>query len=133
MKFLNVYHVGGAVEFLYDMLRQRTPEQSISHRGMPSFDEHRRFVASTPYPFWCIIEVDNAWVGVIYLTHNREIGIFIHSDHRGNGYGRQAIELMREYIPGPILANINPNNVRSRTLFEKLGGKMIQVTYELAE
>ena len=38
-----------AATFLYDLLKERTPTVSISHKALPSFKEHCRFVASHPY------------------------------------------------------------------------------------
>jgi hypothetical protein len=38
--------------------------------------------------------------------------------------------LMRGH-PGEFLANVNPNNANSRRFWEKLGGRLIQVTYRL--
>ncbi|MEK9736784.1 MAG: hypothetical protein VW239_05635, partial [Candidatus Nanopelagicales bacterium] len=47
------------------------------------------------------------------------------------GHARAAVfELMRMH-PGKFLANVNPANAASCNLWESLGGKLIQVTYEL--
>ena len=40
------------------------------------------------------------------------------------------LELMRLH-PGKFLANVNPANEASRKLWESLGGKLIQVTYDI--
>lgn len=133
MYFIDAYSSTESLNFLWRLLRERTPEQSISHVEMPTFDEHREFVESKPYLFWYIISVDDRWVGSIYFTRNREIGIFILNKYQGNGYGKQAIEKIRCMYPGPIYANVNPDNARSKKLFEDLGGKQIQVTYLLED
>jgi hypothetical protein len=39
-------------------------------------------------------------------------------------------ELMRLH-PGRFLANVNPENAASRKLWEGIGGKLLQVTYEI--
>jgi len=132
MRLRDVYSLDDSVEFLYELLYERTPEQSISHKKMPTIDEHFAFFDSVPYELWMMIfNDDDVAVGSIYLTHNREVGIFIKKEHQGKGYGKNAIGLLREYSPGRLLANINPYNAKSRTMFEKMGAKMIQVTYEL--
>ena len=41
------------------------------------------------------------------------------------------IAKLRELHPGPLLANVNPANAPSHKLWESLGGKIIQVTYEV--
>ena len=138
IKLANLYKLGPTEDLigqLYLWLAQRTPEQSISHKAMPPWLQHREFVLNKPYECWyLIIEDDPAparMVGNIYLTKHQEVGIHIDNAERGKGYGTQALMLLREYIPGPLLANINPANERSIAFFVKHGAKLIQHTYEL--
>lgn len=120
------------MRLLYDLLAERTPEQSISHKDMPTWEAHRAFVGSRPYAHWYLIYVPRVRiVGSIYLTHQREIGVSIFRAHQRKGHGRAAVlELMRLH-PGRFLANVNPANAASRKLWESLGGKLLQVTYDL--
>ena len=76
MKLISVYDYPGAEEILFDLLRERTPEQSISHKSLPTRIQHRMFIGSQPYKAWYLIEVSDV-VGAIYLTYYDEIGIFI--------------------------------------------------------
>lgn len=122
-----------AAQILYDLLRERTPEQSISHRKMPTYEEHLKFVESRPYLCWFLIEVNREFVGSVYLTKQREIGIFIFRAHQGKGYAQRAVQHMRKTYPGRMLANVNPANVASQKLFERLGSKVIQWTFEIPE
>ena len=55
-------------EFLFDLLKERDPRASISHKKMPSYDEHVNFVKSTPYSKWYIIFKSEQKVGTIYLS-----------------------------------------------------------------
>ena len=48
------------VTFLYELLAERDPVANISHREMPTFDQHRKFVDSRPYKAWYLIHSDNA-------------------------------------------------------------------------
>ena len=122
---------------LYDLLKERTPEQSISHKKMPTMVEHVDFIRSNPYPHWYLIEADKTptkpveFLGSVYLTKQREIGIFIFKKHQGEGYATEAIKEIIKMHPGKFLANVNPANEPSNKLFEKLGGKIIQHTYEV--
>lgn len=122
-----------AAQILYDLLRERTPEQSISHRKMPTYEEHLKFVESRPYQHWYLIQCNGEFVGSIYLTKQREIGIFIFRAHQGKGYAQRAVQHMRKTYPGRMLANVNPANVASQKLFERLGSKVIQWTFEIPE
>lgn len=139
MMLVDVYAAPEAARVLYDLLKEREPHQSISHKRMPDFDQHSKFVASRPYAAWYLIE--NAFdarvaapvtVGAIYLTRQREVGLFIFRAHRGKGYGKKALAELRRLHPGKLLANIAPGNEGSQSFFSSLGFRHVQNTYELA-
>lgn len=103
---------------------------SISHRAMPSWSDHIKFMESKPYEAWYIIGDD---YGVCYLSKQNEIGVFLFREFRGMGYGPRAIKaLMAKHGPRRYLANVNPRNEASATVFRNLGFKLVQHTYELA-
>lgn len=116
---------------LYDLLEERQPYQAISHKEMPTFNQHTKFVQSKPYKVWYIIAGYGGRVlGSIYISKQDEIGISVFEDYIGKGVGGAAVkELMRKH-DGPFLANINPKNTASIKFFESLGFKLLQVTYE---
>lgn len=139
-----IYPVNEAIlKFLYDLLQEREDHVSISHKTMPSWDDHVNFVCSMPYRYWWIIfgeipPIDGMRqvprnVGAAYLSKQNEIGIFIKKEYQGKGYGKEAIKRIVEMFPGQrLLANISPANERSHKLFQELGFSPIQTTYELA-
>jgi RimJ/RimL family protein N-acetyltransferase len=131
MKLVDVNAEPLAKSILYELLAQREPDQSISHGVMPSFEEHCAFCDSRPHEAWYLIQVDPHYVGSVYLTKKREIGIFIFEGHKGNGFGEAAVRMLMEKHPGECLANVNPANEASSGLFQKLGGRLIQHTYRL--
>ena len=120
-----------AINLLYKWLEQRTPQQSISHKTMPSMKEHIDFILSHPYQAWYLIRVDGRYVGSVYLTRNREVGIHIDIDEGGKFYGSQALQTLRTKHPGRMLANINPQNHKSIAFFERHGARLLQHTYEI--
>ena len=61
--------------FLYDLLKNRDPIANISHKKMPSYDEHVYFILSNPYTIWYTIEYEGEKTGSIYLSKQDEIGI----------------------------------------------------------
>lgn len=123
---------------LYQLLKERPAEINISHRKMPTWDEHVAFFNSRPYQAWYLIEVDNVAVGAIYLTKpagpsraGDEIGVFLFEGARRRGYAKQAVmTLMERHGQRRYLANIAPSNAASTALFEGLGFRHIQNTYE---
>ncbi len=135
IKLIDVYSgeskcIVEAINLLYSLLSERKPHQSISHRCMPSFEEHWEFVLSRPYAQWYLIATPPLAVGAIYLTHQREIGVGVLKCHQGQGYGKAAVEALMAKHSGRFLANINPDNERSMRFFQGLGFEPIQVTLE---
>ena len=143
VRLISVYGCKDAPALLYELLAQRKPSESISHKAMPTMEEHIRFIESRPYGAWYLAEavtdlVDDVAlvtenVGAVYITRAGEIGVGILDRFKGFGYAKSAItELMRLH-PGRHLANINPANEASIALFRSLGfGGPIQITLEKA-
>ena len=120
------------VQFLYNLLDERKPVTYISHKKMPTYEEHVNFVKSSPYSKWYIIEVDGERAGSIYLTKQNEIGIFLNEGLQEKGIGSNALNVLIGKNPDlRYLANINPENKKSIKFFKKLGFTLIQYTYEL--
>ena len=119
-------------KILYQLLKERSPKQAISHKKMPSTQEHIAFINTNPYEAWYfIVNYDGYVVGSIYLSKQREIGLAIFNEYQRKGYGKIAVELLREKHAGKMLANINPDNEASIKFFTGLGFKLLQQTYEL--
>ncbi len=135
VRLVDVYRTKGADKILYALMGERGATVNISHRKMPSWNEHVRFVRSRPYQSWHLILAGRpaAAVGATYLSKNSEIGVFLFKAHRGNGYGEAAVQaLMKKHPRTPrFLANINPKNLRSIEFFKNMGFRHIQNTYEL--
>jgi RimJ/RimL family protein N-acetyltransferase len=127
---------GGILNFLYDLLKNRDPIANISHRAMPTFEQHEQFVDSKPYECWYVIFLaqdghaeDGHLIGAIYLTKNGEIGISIARHFQGRGYGKTAIRCLMSLHPRKeYLANIAPGNSKSLALFEGMGFHLVQYT-----
>ena len=118
--------------FLWELLLSRPDVANISHRTMPTWEQHIGFIHARPYHGWYLIVNNRSWVGSIYLTSANEIGLHMMPGYRGKGFGRQAVDqLIGIFGPGRYLANIAPANYRSQEFFEKRGFRQIQATYEL--
>ena len=133
LRLVDIYKAPESFEALFRLLKSRDPRANISHRKMPSWNEHVRFVRSKPHKAWYLIKTQDGVAGGIYLSKNDEIGLFIFKHYQGKGYGKKALtELMKKHTKvRKFLANISPLNARSRRFFEGLGFRHIQNTYEL--
>lgn len=118
--------------FLYDLLKQREPQANISHKEMPTYKNHVKFVMSKPYSKWYVIYYKNRKTGSIYLSKQDEIGIFIKKEMIGKGIGVEALNKLIKFNPRTrYLANVSPKNNTSMKFFKKHGFKLIQYTFEL--
>ena len=129
MRLISVYEVPGSIGILYDLLAEREPWQSISHKEMPTVNQHAAFLESMPYMGWWLIDIGEFFAGACYITKQREIGVHIFSSCRGCGYGSAAVREVMQRFPGRVLANISPQNSESEAMFERLGFSHIQNTY----
>lgn len=126
-----------ATQILWDLLVQRPAENNISHREMPTWEEHALFVRENPYADWRIIDVDRQSIGAIYLSKpgspsvpGNEIGIDIFKEFQGKGYGAQAVKMLMEmHGARRYCANTSPTNEASQALFKSLGFKLCQFTF----
>lgn len=143
MELIDVYSRRDAVLQLWQLLGERGVDDSISHRAMPGWDQHRTYVESRPYRVWKLILVDGRVAGTVYATHRNEVGVQISHACRGQGYSRQALEALMASMepleaipgvrPGEWIANINPRNRVSIGLFKSMGFKHVQNTYALRD
>lgn len=117
--------------FLFNLLAGRHWYQNISHKGMPTYDQHVEFIMSKPYAVWYVISIDGRFVGSVYLSKQDEVGIFLIDGIHGQGIGGAALANLIALHPRQrYLANINPANTESIQFFAKYGFHLIQKTFE---
>jgi hypothetical protein len=115
--------------FLYKLLKLRNPKINISHKKMPSFKEHMKFVMNRPYSKWYVIYYKKKKVGSAYLTKQNEIGIHLNTNQRI--YQDAIKQIMMKNPRKRYLANLSPQNMNGIKFFKKCGFTLIQQTYEL--
>ena len=77
MKFIDINNELNKtnLRFLYTLLKAR--EYAISHKEIPSFEEHSNFVQNHPYHKWFIVENKSKFIGSIYIHQDNDIGLDI--------------------------------------------------------
>tara|TARA_B100001167_G_C16591566_1_gene221648 strand:+ start:81 stop:554 length:474 start_codon:yes stop_codon:yes gene_type:complete len=129
--------------FLYELLKNRDPGANISHKKMPSYEEHIEFIKSKPYTSWYIIEYQKEDIGAIYLSRRDEIGITsrMHSPLALEKYTDSefflittaALKLFMKLNPRKrYLANASPKNKKLGEFFVKNGFTALQNVYEIS-
>jgi len=94
--------------FLFNLLKERGPKVNISHKKIPTYSEHVKFVKSKPYSKWYVLENSKTKIGSIYLSKNDEIGIFLKKKYFSKGLANKALELFIQKNPRDrYLANVN--------------------------
>lgn len=132
-------------EFLFSLLKERDSRVNISHRKMPTYNTHLKFIESKPYKKWYVVigitknssnkkQIYSSKIKVasVYLSKNDEIGIFVSKKFHGMSIGKFALnELISRNPRKRYLANVNPKNKKSIKFFKNNNFKLIQYTFEL--
>ena len=118
--------------FLYDLLKVRDSRANISHKKVPSYDEHVHFILSNPYTIWYIIEYEGKKIGSVYLSKQDEIGISLVDDSLYDKIGKSVIKLLIKNNPRKrYLANVSPQNKKLQDFFVNSGFTGLEYTYEM--
>jgi len=117
--------------FLYDLLEKRSPNANISHKQMPTLEEHKKFILSEPYTNWYIIKKNNDSIGSIYLSKNDEIGFSILDSFEFDEIAKRSFEILMKLNPRErYLANVSPRNKNSQKFLERNGFEGLEYVYE---
>ena len=120
--------------FLYNLLKERDSRANISHKKMPTYNEHLKFIRSKPYAKWYIVEFGASKIASVYLTSQNEIGIFIKKTYQNKKLGGVILSQLIQKNPRErYLANVSPKNKTSGNFFKSNGFKFVQKTYELTQ
>lgn len=112
--------------FLYKLLKQRNPDENISHKVMPTYKQHCTFNDKQPYAEDYIIFDGERRVGRFYVTDRMEAGIkFI-----DNKYLIPTLDEILSCDNGMLYFNVSPRNKIMNDYLKKKGLKVIQYTYE---
>lgn len=144
MEFADVYSTPGASDVLWELMLEREGEHTSNISfTMPTREEHEAFIMRSPFAHWYLIEQDGEYLGYVSASWRNEIGIVLFKAHRGQGYGREALEKLFSIafplkgvagdFPSHFVANVNPKNERSIALFQSLGFELVQQVYARKE
>ena len=118
--------------FLYELLTARKPNVNISHKKLPTYVKHVKFVMSKPYSKWYIIYCATEKIGSVYITKQDEIGIHFKEKNITNKIRSKVLKMIIKKNPrNRYLININPRNKNMKNFIKNKGFKLIQHTFEL--
>ena len=135
--------------FLWRLLSHRPADAVISHKAMPTWDQHCAFVRDHPYADWRLIAVDVPnlemderkslqLVGSVFISQparpsvvGDEVSVELDPRWRGCGFAERALVEIMSLHPRPrYLANVAPENYTSMALFKRVGFSLCQLTFE---
>jgi len=118
--------------FLFELLQERSTKENISHKKMPTFSQHQKFVSSKPYSKWYIIYFNQNKLGSIYLSKQDEIGIHLKKEVSTEKIRSRSLKILIEKNPRKrYLANVNHKNTNLKKFYKKHNFHLIQHTFEL--
>lgn len=134
-KLIPVKKIDSHINALYEILKNR--RFNISNISLPNFDEHKLFVINNPYRAWYLIEVDNSYVGSMYLMKDNCIGVYVVDQNED--IIRKVIEwVLKNKKPlseiksvrtSNFHINLAPNNEKVSKIVEGMGAIPIQLTF----
>jgi len=77
MDFELVIPTSAQIETLYAQLKHRS--HNISHKSVPSFEQHTKFVQNHPYRKWIILKDSDVAIGNIYIQYDNSLGLNVDS------------------------------------------------------
>ena len=124
---------------LYKILKNRDTKFSISHKSIPTLEEHIKFVISNPYRYWFIIKRSRIVLGSVYITTSNEVSISLLKNSKKN-FSDILNLIIQNITPLPAIVsrrnekfilNLSPNNKFYIKLLNNIGAQKIQETYVL--
>ncbi len=121
------------LEFIRDAFNHLEVRTFLDHEGPANLEQEQDFfenVICEDEPVNLAISVDSDIIGLIELREKQqgvaELGIWIHPDFHGKGYGTEACELLIKYAFNErrydrIMARAFESNDASQRVWEKLG------------
>lgn len=124
-------------ELLFELLKKRI--HSISHKQLPSKEEHFYFVKTNPYRYWALVYSDAQPVGTVYLQTDNSIGLnllqpspFAVSEilrHIRDNF-EPATEI-KSRVPSYFYVNVSHENNSLKEILLQLEAMPIQISYKI--
>lgn len=122
---------------LFELLYQR--DHSISHRSMPSYSQHEKFVASHPYVHWYLVYNNEKPIGSFYIKSDNSIGLNIINPNTII-IKEILLYIKKQFSPKPQVPSLVPpyfyfnvaySNTMLSQILQDIGSLPIQTSYKL--
>lgn len=138
LRLIEIENETNYVAVLYDLLAKR--KYGISHKTMPNFEAHEKFVSKHPYVAWYFLKKNEEILGTCYVSFQNTIGLNSRFDALDDLRFVLA-ELQRKHEPLPEIpsirspiftVNVGYSDSMLKTFFSDLAVDPIQLTYDVS-
>lgn len=92
------------IEKLYLLLKNRS--YMISHKFLPSFEEHKSFVSNYPYIAWYLLYKNKSALGSFYIHTDNSVGINLIEKYEENDVCNIIGYIQKNYSPLPPIKSV---------------------------
>ena len=134
-RFEKIIPTSNQVYSLYQLLVNR--KYSISHKKIPSYEEHNEFVFNNPYLVWYILYKNDTTVGSFYIQTDNSIGINLNDtneddlliviDYVKKNY--KPLPAINSFRSSDFFINIPSSNHSIIKILNKLKKKKLQISF----
>ena len=126
------------IDILFKLLSNR--KFNISHKEMPSFSEHEKFVSSNPYRYWYLISNKKKYIGSFYIQYDNSIGINLDPLNYEEAIPWVIKNIKLKFKPSLAIKsktsknffiNVPPDDISFNNKIRSLGYRPSQISYEL--
>ena len=118
-------------KFLYRLLAERNEIENISHRKMPTYQEHVEHLQTIPVKQYVIYtEGEKKPIGYLSFSDKGEIGLHFIKEEDTDENKEEVLRSVLKDKGQKYFINIAPRNKSLQVAAEKCGFRLIQYTYE---
>ena len=139
LNFIKVNYSDSHIKALFKILKDRKINSSISHKKLPTYKEHKKFVLSMPYRYWLFIRGENINLGSVFVSRNNEISINLLENDEST-YAEVLHFVINNFKPlkaipskrnSNFILNISPKNKFVLNILKKFKIEKVQETYKV--
>ena len=128
------------LNLLYNQLEERS--HNISHKVLPSYEEHKDFVKNNPYRAWFIVRQESTFIGNIYIQFDNSVGLNL-GENITSYQIQKILSLICSKLPplesvpsfrrGSYFVNVPSSNISLQKKLNLIKCKEIQRAYTLPD
>ena len=139
LNLIKVNYSDSHIRALFKILKERKINSSISHKNLPTYKEHKKFVLSIPYRYWLLIRRVNINLGSVFVSRNNEISINL-LENNETTYVEVLNFVINNFKPlkaipskrnSNFILNISPKNKFVLNILKKFKTEKVQETYKI--